>query len=982
MPLPSNYPSYPNNPIMPPQVGSAGLQNPVPIPSSRPPGPLSHPILSGPLSGATGPPPTGQRAPPPAGGMNRPLIPNGPPGPNSQPATSGPPGSILPHVPPGTNGPPGPLSNQGINGPPGAAKLNGPPGPPSNPGINGPPGPPGPPINLGTNGPPPVLPGLSGPPTTQYGSNATYSGTRFSPNPSGQYPTPNAFPQPPAMNSHASPNFDASNRQAGFPPSTMPPSSLNSGFPQPINANGRKQVWNLMQERQLISPEGIETPIPALPHDWKQVNCSPEIFRSTLNAVPATSSLLQKARLPLGVLIHPFKDLSQLPVIQSPSIVRCRTCRTYINPFVTFIDSRRWKCNLCFRVNDVPEGFYYDPVSRSHGDPQKRPEIQSATVEFIAPTEYMLRPPQPACYVFVLDVSFNAVRTGYLHTFCSTLLECLDNIPGDKRMQIGFLTFDRTVQFYELDGAEPKMMIVGDIDDIFLPTPESLMVNFRDDRKNAVREFLEKLPTMFEDNRETGSALGAALQAARMMIAAKGGRITVVQTILPSVGPGSLKCREDPNDRAGKEVKNLGPATDFYKSFALQCSEVQIAIDLFALASQYVDLATISGMAKYSGGCLHYYPGAHAQNNSAELERFDEDLRRYLTRKIGFEAVMRLRCTKGLAIHTFHGNFFVRSTDLLSLPNVNPDAGYGMQLAIEENLNELQTVSFQAALLYTSSKGERRIRVHTLCLPVANSIQEVFVNADQEAIIGLLSKMAVDKSLTSLSDARDAMINAVVDMLSSYASSVVGSKQPNTVACPDSLRLMPLFVLGLIKFTAFRVGVSTKLDERFAAMELCKTEPLQFLMLHLYPKFYPIHNLDKHLVSEGEETIPQPPAMHLSAAYLERTGAYILDAGSKIYLWLGSAIDQRFVQQVFGVESFNNVVDGLTALPEIESEYSELLRSFVDNLISSRPMSVTLQVVRDDGKGRAAFAQRLVEDRTEGALSYYEFLQYLQKEIK
>jgi len=56
-------------------------------------------------------------------------------------------------------------------------------------------------------------------------------------------------------------------------------------------------------------------------------------------------------------------------------------------------------------------------------------------------------------------------------------------------------------------------------------------------------------------------------------------------------------------------------------------------------------------------------------------------------------------------IHTFHGNFFVRTTDLLALPNVNPDAGFGMQVVIDENLTDLQTVSFQAAVLYTSSRG-------------------------------------------------------------------------------------------------------------------------------------------------------------------------------------------------------------------------------------------------------------------------------------
>ena len=41
-----------------------------------------------------------------------------------------------------------------------------------------------------------------------------------------------------------------------------------------------------------------------------------------------------------------------LPVIHSSVITRCRSCRTYINPFVTFTDSRRWRCPMCFRVNE------------------------------------------------------------------------------------------------------------------------------------------------------------------------------------------------------------------------------------------------------------------------------------------------------------------------------------------------------------------------------------------------------------------------------------------------------------------------------------------------------------------------------------------------------------------------------------------------------------------------------------------------------
>lgn len=111
-----------------------------------------------------------------------------------------------------------------------------------------------------------------------------------------------------------------------------------------------------------------------------------------------------------------------------------------------------------------------------------------------------------------------------------------------------------------------------------------------------------------------------------------------------------------------------------------------------------------AGISKYSGGCTHYFPGLHHEANFAELSRFENTLNRYLSRKIGFEAVMRIRCSRGVSLHTFHGNFFVRSTDLLSLPNISPDAGFAMQMSIEDSIDSTY-FSFQAALLYTSSKG-------------------------------------------------------------------------------------------------------------------------------------------------------------------------------------------------------------------------------------------------------------------------------------
>ncbi|GFU59402.1 protein transport protein Sec24B [Nephila pilipes] len=751
--------------------------------------------------------------------------------------------------------------------------------------------------------------------------------------------------------------------------------------------NSFSRLWgndsiNLLQDRNILPPVSLEPPRPILTPD--RPNCSPDVFRCTLTKVPDTSSLLQKSRLPFGILLHPFRDAASLSVIQCNTIVRCRNCRTYINPFVTFVDQRRWKCNLCFRVNDLPEEFLYDPSTRSYGDPSRRPEIKNATMEYIAPSDYMLRPPQPAVYLFLLDVSHGAIETGYLQTFCKVMLENINELPGDTRMRIGFVTFDGSIHFYNLGEGlnQPHMLVVSDIEDVFLPSPDNLLVNVHES-KSLITDLLTDLPKRFAMNGDINCCLGAALQVAYKLMSPVGGRVTVVQTTLPNYGPGALKNREDPNQRAGKDISNIGPANDFYKKLALDCSGQQIAVDLFLLCSQYVDIATISCISKFSSGCIHYYPGYHEKLCRLQVNKFAGDLKRYLTRRIGFEAVMRVRCTRGLAIHTFHGNFFVRSTDLLSLPNVNPDTGYGMQIAIEESLAEYNSVCFQAAVLYTSSNGERRIRVHTLCLPVVSILQDVLGGADQETVIGLVSKMAVDRSVSSsLSDARDALINVCVDVLGVYKATMHG-QVAGALMSPYSTHLLPLFILALLKHIAFRTGVSTKLDERVFAMERMKALPLQYLMKYIYPTLYPVHALDeKNAIHQDDDVIiPQPVILQLSSEKIDRHGAYILDTFDVLYLYIGRAINDQFCTSVFNVPNFSAIPEDLESLPELATPESERMRAFVAWLQDQRPYQSPLKIIREDSRDRHIFLQYMLDDRTESLFSYYEFLQHIRQQI-
>lgn len=226
---------------------------------------------------------------------------------------------------------------------------------------------------------------------------------------------------------------------------------------------------------------------------------------------------------------------------------------------------------------------------------------------------FQLRPPQPPVYLYLLDVSRAAVENGYLKLFCDTMVDDLDKIPGDSRTQIGFITYDSSVHFYNLaeNLNRPHQLIVSEIDDVYLPSPNDLLVNLKESRQLVI-DLLEQLPTKFCNTSDSNSALGAALQvcyyiiygvwltkknsflqAAFNLINNSGGRITVLQASLPNVGPGALKSREDPNQRAAKDVPNLNAATDFYKKYALDCSGKQVAVDLFLLGGQYMDIASL-----------------------------------------------------------------------------------------------------------------------------------------------------------------------------------------------------------------------------------------------------------------------------------------------------------------------------------------------------------------------------------------------------
>ena len=62
------------------------------------------------------------------------------------------------------------------------------------------------------------------------------------------------------------------------------------------------------------------------------------------------------------------------------------------------------------------------------------------------------------------------------------------------------------------------MLVVSDIDDVFLPKPNDLLVNVAESRA-ALESLLGRIGDMFQENSIIGSAMGPALQAGFKLMA-------------------------------------------------------------------------------------------------------------------------------------------------------------------------------------------------------------------------------------------------------------------------------------------------------------------------------------------------------------------------------------------------------------------------------------------------------------------------------
>ncbi|KAL8852248.1 MAG: hypothetical protein Q9221_002850 [Calogaya cf. arnoldii] len=758
--------------------------------------------------------------------------------------------------------------------------------------------------------------------------------------------------------------------------------------------------------------------VPFVAHD--QGNSSSKFARLTLNNIPSTQEALTTTALPLGIVLQPLAALQEgeqaVPVLDFGDVgpPRCRRCRTYINPFMTFRSGgNKLVCNMCTFPNDVPPE-YFAPTDPSgvRVDRAQRPELTTGTVEFMVPKEYWAKEPVGLRWLFLIDVGQEAINRGFLQAFCEGVLLALygdhqheqetdgEQTNGDtpetpRRIplgsKVGFVAFDRAMYFFNCNAKldQAQMLVMPDLEEPFVPLgSEGLFVDPYES-KSVITGLLRRLPGLFSRNKAPEPALLPALKATQEALALTGGKIICSLSALPTWGPGRLFLR-DKNDLHGIETERKLFQTEHaeWRTMASKMVASGIGVDFFLAAASggYMDIATIGHISAVSGGETYFYP---VFTTPRDVQRLTKEIEHTVTRETGYQALMKVRCSNGLQVSAYHGNFLQHNFGAdLELGSVDADKALGVMFSYDGKLDSKLDAHFQCALLYTTASGERRVRCTNTVASVSENMSEVMRFLDQDAVVSMIAKEAATRMTErTLKDIRNALTEKTIDILAGHRRTGSGSHPPGQLVLPENLKEFGMYILGLLKSRAFKAGHEPS-DRRTHTMRFLKSASPLELSLFLYPRIVALHTLPDNSCFPDPETghLVIPPCLRASFGRIEEGGAYLVDDGQICLLWLHEHVSPNLLEDLFGPGNTNlaDLDHNLSSLPVLETHLNAQARNLIAYWSSVRgSKALTLQLARQGLDGAEyEFARLLVEDRNNEAQSYVDWLVHLHRGIQ
>ncbi|KAJ6241229.1 sec24-related protein [Anaeramoeba flamelloides] len=775
--------------------------------------------------------------------------------------------------------------------------------------------------------------------------------------------------------------------------------------------------------------------------DLPQLNCSESFLCSSSFLFPSTKELLQISKLPLCIEFEPFHNLnkddqinSAIPHVhfENQQVPRCK-CGAYINSFVTWsITFESWTCNFCAHTNETPIEYlnsmnksnqnekqqqqqilHNEVVQKLHPRPL-REELFVGQYQFHASEKLIDRQPQPAVYWFVIDVSRPMIASGALPILCSTIKKAVFSLlnhkkskgqeeqkeelllDGDLRTRIGFITHNAEIQLwlFKKNRTKPRMCVLTDPGHIKEFSQSGGLLVPISKFSDMIFDFLDLLPQMFKNQRERETEIQNKLTDSLLVswnvIQNFGGKLIAFQSQLPAWGKYPLRNRLDPkligtvHEPKLYSQANEQNVSKFFNNFPMMCLSKHVSVDMFLINSNYMDIASISNLSKKTAGNLFRYE--NFQDSISIQNSFQSDLLNLLKQKKHWEGLIKIRTSSGLKVSKALGNCIKEANDIIRIPVVMPDFSVFLELDLNDTITFSRDFFLQTAILYSNSEGERKVRIYTKCLPIGNNLSAVFKTVNIQVLFGYFVKRGIEQALNeTLINVRQKLMLTCENILMRYFQTkeaqqiLYQNKQKGiqSLVLIQSLNLLPLCTVGFIKNYLFCSLKNVNVDYRSYLFSTFNSQNSQAIMSALCPHFYQI--LDENSIKNN--SLQNPNRLSLTQKNIEPTKIYLLTNGIEILIYVGQQVNQLILKDLFSINRFEDLKDISFDFNQLNNRLNKFVWGFISYLNKLFSKSLKIKVIKQGGIGDDEVFRLLIEDRTQTARSYPQFIEALYQKV-
>ncbi|CAM8945213.1 unnamed protein product [Rhodiola kirilowii] len=654
--------------------------------------------------------------------------------------------------------------------------------------------------------------------------------------------------------------------------------------------------------------------------------------RMPWNVIPGTKQESTNCEVPVSAIYTPLKPIPHVPVVPY-SALRCRTCRSVLNPFCT-VDfmAKIWSCPFCFQRNTFPP--HYSSISDENLPAELFP--QYTTIEYECPSEKSVVPP---VFFFVVDTCIIEEEMGYLK---SALSQAVDLLPDNSL--VGLITFGTYVHVHELGfGQVPKSYVFRGSKEVtkdqlleqmsfFAKKPKpatGVIAGARDGLSaesiarfllpasdcefalNSVLEDLQKdpwpVPSDVRATRCTSTALGVAASLLGACVPGSGARIMAFVGGPSTEGPGAIVSKNLTEPiRSHKDLdKDSAPlfhkAVKFYEGLSKQLVNQGHVLDVFACALDQVGIAELKVAVEKTGGLVvlaeSFGHSVFKDSIKRVFQSGEHDL------GLAMNGIFEINCSKDIKVHGIIGPCAslekkgpLSSETIIGQGNTSAWKMCGLDqatslcivfdIAKKESPDAINHSSnsqfyFQFLTYYQHPNGQMRLRSTTLSrrwVAGPGSVQDLTAGFDQEAAAVVMARLVSFKMETEAEfDPIRWLDKSLIRMCSRFGD--YQKENPSTFGLSPRLSIFPQFMFHLRRSQFVQVFNNSPDETAYFRMILNRENVANSVVM-----------IQPSLISYSFQSGPEPVLLDVAAIATDKI--LLLDSYFTVVIFHGTTIAQ------------------------------------------------------------------------------------------